>query len=208
MKFKYLFAVFLFVTTVSIFWAQEKKEPEQAPPPAAASQPAQAPAAAAPAAQTPASPHTFTVTPEEAARKNPLRFSEISVARGKKIYSTQCAMCHGETGDGKGDIVADMKLNPPDFTKPETLSKRTDGELFTIIDVGNSDMPGQGTRMTDTVKWELVNYMRSLTGKTPLKSTDEELQQGTVIVTEKEKPAEKAPEKGKVKTKEKPQDNN
>ena len=201
MKIKYLFALLTFVMMVSVIGAQEKKEPETATPPASTSQPAQAPAAPAAAAPAPAAVHVFTIPPEDAARKNPLRFSEISVERGKKIYETQCAMCHGEKGDGKGDIVADMKLNPPDFTKPGTLGKRTDGELFTIIQIGNSDMPGQGTRMSDTYKWEIVNYLRSLNGKAPLKSTDEELQQGTVIVSEKEKPAEKPAEKPKAKPK-------
>jgi mono/diheme cytochrome c family protein len=214
MRFRYTFAALIFVAMVSVFWAQEKQEPEQTPPPAATSQPAQAPAAPAPAAQAPAAqapaaqapaaPHTFVITPEEAAQKNPLRFSEISVERGKKIYETQCAMCHGEKGDGKGEIVADMKINPPDFTKPGVLDKRTDGELFTIIQVGDATMPGQGKRMTDTVKWELVNYLRSLSGKNQLKSTEEELQQGTVVVTEKETPKENPKEKTKPKPKEKP----
>jgi mono/diheme cytochrome c family protein len=209
MRFRYTFAALIFVTMVSVFWAQEKKEPEPTPPPAATSQPAQAPAAQAPAAQAPAAqapavPHTFVITPEEAARKDPLRFSEISVERGKKIYETQCAMCHGDKGDGKGEIVEDMKINPPDFTKPGVLDKRTDGELFTIIQAGDATMPGQGKRMTDTVKWELVNYLRSLSGKNQLKSTEEELQQGTVVVTEKETPKENPKEKTKPKPKEKP----
>ena len=207
MRFRYTLAALIFVTMVSVFWAQEKQEPEQTPPPAAPSQPAQAPAAQAPAGQepagqAPAAPHTFVITPEEAALKNPVRFSEISVERGKKIYETQCSMCHGVKGDGKGEIVADMKINPPDFTKPGVIDKRTDGELFTIIQVGDATMPGQGTRMSDTFKWELVNYLRSLSGKTPLKSTVEELQQGTVVVTET--PKENPKEKTKPKPKEKP----
>jgi mono/diheme cytochrome c family protein len=213
MRVKYLFAMLIFVMTVSVFWAQEKKEPEKAPPPSTTAQPAPPPAApstpgataptgAGPEATTPAPPpvpHGFQITPEEAAQKNPMRFSEISVERGKKIYETQCAMCHGEKGDGKGEIVEDMHINPPDFTKPETLAKRTDGALFTIIQIGDSDMPGQGKRMTDTYKWELVNYLRSLSGATPLKSTEEELLQGTVIVQEKEKPKEESKPKRKGK---------
>jgi mono/diheme cytochrome c family protein len=187
MKVKYLFASLVLIMAASVFWAQEQKESTEKQPPAAASQTSAAPVV----------PHGFTITPEEAAQKNPLRFSEISVERGKKLYETQCSMCHGEKGDGKGDMVADLKINPPDFTKPETLAKRTDGELFAIIQLGSPDMPGQGTRMSDTYKWELVNYLRALSGKTPVKSTDEELQQGTVIVQEKEKPKEKEKERKK-----------
>jgi mono/diheme cytochrome c family protein len=205
MKVKYLAYAVIFVMTVSILWAQENKQQEKTPPPATTSQPAPTPAAQAPATGTeavpaPAVPHGFTISPEEAARKNPVRFSEISVERGKKIFQTQCVMCHGEKGDGKGDLATEMKLKIPDFEKPDTLAKRTDGELFTIIQVGNPEMPGQGKRMNDTYKWELVNYLRSLSGKTPLKSTDEELQQGTVVVQEKENPKEEK-EKPKPKVK-------
>ncbi len=175
MKSKYPVAILAMVFAVTTYWAQEKKTEEEKP----------APASAPAAAQAPAPPHTFVITPEQAAKKNPLRYSEISVQRGKKIFATQCSMCHGEKGDGKGEMVEEMKINPPDFTKPETLSKRTDGELFTIIQSGSSTMPGQGERMREVHKWQVVNYLRSLSGKTPLKSTDEELQQDTVIVKEK-----------------------
>jgi mono/diheme cytochrome c family protein len=175
MKPKYLLAVFAIIFAVTTYWAQEEKTAEEKP------------SAAPAAAQAPAVPHGFNITPEQAAKKNPLRFSEISVQRGKKIFGTQCSMCHGEKGDGKGEMVEEMKINPPDFTKPGTLAKRTDGELFTIIQVGNTTMPAQGERMRDVHKWEVVNYLRSLSGKPPLRSTEEELLQDTVVVKDKEK---------------------
>lgn len=102
--------------------------------------------------------------------------------RGKKLFQTQCAMCHGEKGDGKGELAAEMKIQPPDFTKPETPKNRTDGELFTIIDTGSDIMPGQGKRMRDRHKWEIVNYLRALGGKTPEKSTQKELDEDAVPV--------------------------
>ncbi|HET7840738.1 MAG TPA: c-type cytochrome [Terriglobia bacterium] len=179
MKFRILFAALAMILAVTTGWAQEKKTSEEKP--ASGTAPAAQPAPE----QAPAPVHGFTITPEDAAKKNPMRFSQISVEHGKKMYATQCAMCHGEKGDGKGEMVEEMKINPPDFTKPETLAKRTDGELFKIIQVGDATMPSQGSRMSDTHKWEIVNYLRSLAGKTPLKSTEDELQQGTVVVKEK-----------------------
>lgn len=187
MKLKYFFAVLAMVLAVTTYWAQEKKtsDEKQAPPNSQAS--SQAPANAPATEQAPAAPHGFNISPEDAAKKNPVRFSEISVERGKKIYATQCAMCHGEKGDGKGDLAEDMKLSLPDFTKTDSLTKRTDGELFTIIKQGSQTMPGQGDRMKELHTWEIVNYLRSLSGKAPLKSTDQELQQDTVVVKEKDK---------------------
>ncbi len=111
------------VLATGCLWAQEEKK--ETPPPADAS-----------TAAAPASPHPAEITAEDKAKKNPVKFTEVSVDRGKKIYGTQCALCHGDKGDGKGELAADMKLNLPDFTKPDTLKDRTDGELFTIIGAG------------------------------------------------------------------------
>lgn len=169
-----LMGFMFFLFAVSVFWAQEQqtKEPAPATPPAGSTQaPAPAPAS-----------HTFVITPEQDARKNPVRFSEISVERGKKIFNTQCAMCHGEKGDGKGDLAEEMKLKLKDFTDPASLKARTDGAIYAIISSGNDIMPAEAKRMKDFQIWEIVNYLRAMGGAKPLKSTEDELHQGTVTV--------------------------
>lgn len=143
--------------------AQEKPKDQQKPA-----------AESAPAAAATPPVHTYQITPEEAARKNPIRYTDISVERGRKLYMTQCAMCHGERGDGKGEVVQDMGITPPDFSKPEALEKRSDGELFAILSQGSPVMPGQGQRLRDNQKWNLVNFLRSFTGATPAKATEQE----------------------------------
>jgi mono/diheme cytochrome c family protein len=104
------------------------------------------------------------------------------VDRGKKVYLTQCALCHGEKGDGKGDLATDMKLTLPDFTKPDALAKRTDGELFAIIETAKDPMPSQKGRMSEQQLWNLVNYLRALSGKVPAKSTAKESADENVIL--------------------------
>jgi len=163
---KTLILALLLVT--GCLWAQEKKE-------------STAPASDATTA-SPASPHPATITDAEKARKNPSKFSEVSVERGKKVYSTQCALCHGAKGDGKGDLAADMKLTLSDFTKPETLKERTDGELYWIISTGKDPMPGQAERMTEVQRWNLVNYLRALSGKVPEKATGKEPEENVILV--------------------------
>ncbi|MBZ5542586.1 MAG: c-type cytochrome [Acidobacteriia bacterium] len=175
MKLRHILGLLVLSLAVGGIWAQEQQKTEQKPAPEAA---------AAPAA--PQLVHGFKLTPEDAAKKNPIKFTTNSVERGKKIYTTQCAMCHGEKGDGKGEVVEEMKLNPPDFTKPEVLSKRTDGDLFAIIGGGSELMPGQGKRLTDTHKWNLVNYLRSLSGKSPERSTGKEPEENIILVPQKE----------------------
>ena len=165
--------ILVLVLATGYIWAQEKKE---TPPPAGqATAPAAAPAA------TP-SPHPTTISAEDKARKNPVGFTEVSVARGKKIYVTQCALCHGDKGDGKGELATDMKLALPDFSKPDTLKERTDGELFAIIGGWKDPMPAQTGRLTDTHRWNLVNYLRSVSGKVPQKATGKEPEENVILV--------------------------
>ena len=81
------------------------------------------------------------------------------------MYGYDCAMCHGATGDGKGDLVADMKLTMKDLTDPATLKEMSDGEIFAIIKNGKGQMTGEGDRAKPDDIWNLVIYVRSLAGK-------------------------------------------
>jgi len=167
---KTLFLALILAT--GCLWAQEEKK--ETPPPAGTTTTAPAPA--------PAPAHPAEISAEDKARKNPMKFTEVSVDRGKKIFGTQCALCHGDKGDGKGGLAVDMKLNMPDFTKPDTLKDRTDGELFTIIGTGRDPMPPQAGRMTDERRWNLVNYLRALSGHVPAKATGNEPEENVILV--------------------------
>jgi mono/diheme cytochrome c family protein len=117
--------------------------------------PAQQPAAAAPAAAAP--------IPLEAVNQvNPMKPDPDSLARAKKIYGYECAMCHGDDGAGTGDLAKNMKAKMGDFRDPATLKGHTDGELFYIIKNGKGEMEGEGARVKPEDTWNLVNYLRSL----------------------------------------------
>jgi len=131
---------------------QEKKETPQAPPPTA----------------------ELKVPPEEAAKPNPVKPSENSIAEGKKVFATQCTMCHGESGDGKGDLVEPMNLKLKDWQDPASLKEFSDGALFYVLTKGHKEMPSQEGRMKDNQKWDLINYIRSLSKKEPPKEPAKE----------------------------------
>ena len=102
--------------------------------------------------------------PESAQKANPVKPTPESLAKAKKLYAIDCAMCHGEKGDGKGDLASDMK-NVTDFTNPDSMKDRTDGELFRIIRKGKGDMPPEGERAKDEDVWNLVHYIRAFAKK-------------------------------------------
>src|ERR1700756_4798089 len=110
---------------------------------------------------------SYAAIPADAAKQpNPVKSSPESIARAKKWWAMDCAMCHGKDGDGKGEVAKDMKLQIVDFTDPATLKDRTDGEIFYIIKNGHQDMPPEGPRVKTEENWDLVNYVRSFAKKT------------------------------------------
>lgn len=114
----------------------------------------------------PAPKTAYGPVPVKAAREpNPVKPTPESLAEGKKIYSYDCAQCHGATGDGKTDVAKDLKI--PDLTDPALQKDRTDGELFYIIKNGHGNMPLEGDRVKPEQLWDLVNYVRSLARKPP-----------------------------------------
>jgi len=106
-------------------------------------------------------PPADKVPPEEARKPNPVKPTSESLARGKKLYAIDCALCHGDKGDGKGDMASDIK-NITDFTNPDVQKNATDGQWFYIIRKGKGDMPPEDAgRAKDDDVWSIVNYLRT-----------------------------------------------
>lgn len=103
-------------------------------------------------------------TAEDLARKNPVKPAKESIEVGKKLFESQCTMCHGEKGDGKGDLAVDRGWHVPDFTDAKVMKEKTDGELFFLLTKGRGHMPGQENRLKEEQKWHIVNFIRSLAG--------------------------------------------
>jgi mono/diheme cytochrome c family protein len=96
----------------------------------------------------------------EAQKKNPVAASESSLAAGRKIYTKTCAMCHGKTGDADGPAVIELNIHPAKLSDPQ-LATQSDGALFWKITTGKKPMPAYGKRLSETDRWNLVNYIRT-----------------------------------------------
>ena len=117
--------------------------------------------------QQPPGAASAAVPAADAEKKNPVKPTPEGVASVKKLYGYHCAMCHGTTGDGKGDLAAQMKLVLNDWQDANTIAKMTDGELYYIITNGRGKMVGgEGDRTKEEVRWNLVNLVRSFGKKT------------------------------------------
>ena len=96
-----------------------------------------------------------------AAKKNPIASTQESIAAGQKIYSKTCAMCHGKTGDADGPAVIELNIHPAKLSDL-ALATESDGALFWKITTGKKPMPAYGKRLSETDRWHLVNYIRTL----------------------------------------------
>ena len=116
--------------------------------------------------QEPAAPADQAAAPAAAATMtNPVKPTAESQAHAKMTFGIDCAMCHGDNGNGKGDLVADMHVSMKDLTDPDTLKNMSDGEIFALIKNGKGKMPGEGDRAKDEAIWNLVIYVRTFAKK-------------------------------------------
>jgi cytochrome c5 len=108
----------------------------------------------APAAEEPATPKTINVEPPR---------PEV-----KQIYKFDCAMCHGDTGNGKTDLATSMNLTLDDWSSSATLSGKSDEDLYKIIRNGKDKMPPEdASRAKDDEIRGLVKYIRNLGKNAP-----------------------------------------
>jgi plastocyanin/mono/diheme cytochrome c family protein len=107
----------------------------------------------------------------------------FDAARGRKLFSVNCAVCHGTGGRGDGTIVGFLgsgTARPADLTSAATEGA-TEGELFMFITFGGrqgaatvmrglesaSIMPFFGSLLTEDERWALVRFIGGLRNGEP-----------------------------------------
>ena len=102
-------------------------------------------------------------------RANPLESNRDNRKAGRKLYEDlsdpSCVVCHGKKGDGLGPLSGQFDPPPRNFACAETVDGVPDGQLHWIIKNGS---PGTAMPpfdyLSDEEIWQLVIYLRSLTG--------------------------------------------
>ncbi len=105
-----------------------------------------------------------------------------AVARGQKLYTRDCASCHGESGKGNGaaglnlpgltaippdtaEAKSNVKQGPADFTDGSQMLGASDVLWQGKIQRGGmgTGMPGWGSLYTEQEIWDVISYIRSFT---------------------------------------------
>lgn len=84
--------------------------------------------------------------------------------RGQDRYAIFCAVCHGESGDGKGVISRYMEGAIANLHEPRFASgEYTNGQIYHVITNGNGGlMSGYGASIPVRDRWAIVAYVRAL----------------------------------------------
>jgi mono/diheme cytochrome c family protein len=96
--------------------------------------------------------------------KSPLKMAEPSViARGKTVYLTYCAQCHGLNHDGQGSVGQSFQPLPTDLRSPEVQSK-PEGEMFQTVSYGipGGRQPALQTTISLDDRWHAIAFVKSL----------------------------------------------
>jgi mono/diheme cytochrome c family protein len=96
-----------------------------------------------------------------AAATNPIAATPDAVSGGEGVYRQSCVICHGAEGRGDGQGATYLVPKPASFSDP-AVQKQTDGALYWKILTGRNTMPGFRAQLTDAQRWQLVDYIRTL----------------------------------------------
>ena len=85
------------------------------------------------------------------------------IAKGKAVYSTYCAQCHGANHDGNGTVGQSFQPLPTDLRSSPVQSK-LGGELFKSVSYGipGGRQPALHTTVTIDDRWRVIAYVKSL----------------------------------------------
>ena len=110
--------------------------------------------------------HYLPPKPSEEALKNPLAPDDmLSLGNGRRLFETNCAACHGATGQGDGPVGKVFAPTPANLTGQDSpVARKSDGSFYHWTAVGKTTMPPFGMRLAPVEIWDVVNYLRYLHG--------------------------------------------
>ena len=84
-------------------------------------------------------------------------------SRGRGVYTKNCAVCHGDKGDGRSRAQASLMPPPRDFTSPAAKTELTLPRMITSVTYGRPDtaMAGFKTQLSTSDISAVVDYIRT-----------------------------------------------
>lgn len=91
--------------------------------------------------------------------KSPLDSLSKDLDKGKELYTIYCGICHGDAGDGKGNLVKREKfLGVPSYADRDI----TEGSIFHVVTYGINSMGSHKNQLTQEERWIVTDYVLKL----------------------------------------------
>lgn len=94
---------------------------------------------------------------------NPLTASTEMLERGEILFGRYCINCHGEKGDGTGNLFTSglYALKPASLVN-DKMKLAPDGEIYHVITVGQGVMMAHGGQIRPEDRWRIVMWVREM----------------------------------------------
>lgn len=92
---------------------------------------------------------------------NPLDSAQVELNRGKELYDIYCGICHGNKGNGQGNLVKREKiLGIPSYD--DAGRAITEGSIYHTIYYGKNAMGSYANQLNEEERWQVVAYVLKL----------------------------------------------
>jgi len=101
------------------------------------------------------------LTSEALVAQLPLRLTPELLSRGRGRFDIYCAICHGATGDGNGQVVQRGFPAPPSY-RVDRLRNAPIGHFYDVITNGYGVMYSYASDLGPNDRWAIAAYIRAL----------------------------------------------
>jgi len=92
---------------------------------------------------------------------SPLDSTQVDLATGKELYDIYCGICHGNKGDGQGNLVKREKiLGIPSYA--DVARAINEGSIYHTIYYGKNAMGSYAGQLNEEERWQVVAYVLKL----------------------------------------------
>jgi len=97
----------------------------------------------------------------KATLKSPLDSTQVDMVKGKFLFDIYCGICHGNLGNGQGNLVKREKiLGVPRYD--DAARAITEGSIYHTIYYGKNAMGSYANQLDETERWQVVAYVLKL----------------------------------------------
>jgi len=97
----------------------------------------------------------------KATLKSPLKSTDVDLKTGKALYEIYCGICHGNKGNGKGNLVKREKiLGIPSYD--DAGRAINEGSIYHTIYYGKNAMGSYANQLNEEERWQVVSYVLKL----------------------------------------------